>query len=129
MENLYETIALEETEKALVIHVLPQRVFLSIADKFKEEVKTILDNNPQNLIINLSRVNVMNSSGLGVLILARDRMLKKGGKLILCGLRSVMKEIFNRMQLEIFFTFADDVEIALGMLNGENKNPCMDTGL
>ncbi|MBN2355966.1 STAS domain-containing protein [candidate division KSB1 bacterium] len=108
----YQTIAVEQLDKILVIRVLERRIFLKIADNFKEEITKCIENDVENLIIDLSQVNVMNSSGLGVLILARDKMLKQGGKLILCGLRSVMTEIFNRMHLNAFFTITDDIEKA-----------------
>lgn len=121
MQHLFTTIAIEEKGNTLVIHVLEQRLSLTIADKFKEEVTNVLELKYSNLIIDLSRVNVINSSGLGVLILARDRMLKKGGKLIICGLRPVMKEIFTRMNLEVFFDIAENVEEALQMVSGNKK--------
>lgn len=113
----FQTIALEQMDTILVIRVLERRIFLKIADQFKEEMVRAMENGSQHLIIDLSLVNVMNSSGLGVLILARDRVLKKGGKLILTGLRSVMTEIFRRMHLNVFFTIAEDITSASKLIS------------
>jgi len=96
-----------------IISVLEKRIFLDLTEKFKDEVIHIFEKGAKNIIFDLGNVNVMNSSGLGVLILARDKIEKKGGKIVICGLLPLMKEIFDRMQFSSFFTVVDDLEEAL----------------
>jgi len=51
----------------------------------------------------MSNVEVINSSGLGVLILLYDKQKKNEGKLVLCGLSMLLQEIFERMRLHTLF--------------------------
>lgn len=106
-------LSIEVLDEVTVALVQEHRVFLKITDQFREEVIGIIDAGVQKLVIDLSKVNVMNSSGLGVLILARDMLQKKGGMIVLCGLLPMMKEIFTRMHLDSFFTITQDKESAL----------------
>jgi anti-sigma B factor antagonist len=109
----YNTISVENIRDITIIKVLERRVFLKISDQFRDEVVRIIDGGATRVIIDLSTVHVMNSSGLGVLILARDMLQKKGGKIILCGLLKVMEEIFSRMHLDNFFEICKNVTEAM----------------
>ena len=66
------------------------------AAKFKDEVIPQLENNNlMCLLLNLSKVKFIDSTGLGA-ILGRYRVLeKKGGKVILVGLKPQVKRIFS----------------------------------
>lgn len=112
----YATVSVEIGEGITVIRVLPQRVFLKTSEQFREEIIRVLDGDALKVIIDLSRVNMMNSAGLGVLILARDKMLKRGGTLVVCGLLNMMQEIFARMHLDSYFMLRPDCETALADL-------------
>ena len=100
-----------------VIRVLEKRIFLDLTEKFKDEVIHIIEKGAQNIVFDLGNVNVMNSSGLGVLILARDKIEKKKGKIAICCLLPLMREIFDRMQFSSFFDVTDDLEGALALFS------------
>jgi anti-sigma B factor antagonist len=117
----YNTIAVENIGDITIIKVLERRVFLKISDQFRDEVVHLIDSGANRVIIDLSNVHVMNSSGLGVLILARDMLQKKGGKIILCGLLKVMEEIFSRMHLDNFFTICKNVSEAVEAIGEGQK--------
>ena len=85
---------------------------MDITDRFREEMLACLDAKIDRYIIDLSAVNIMNSTAIGVLLLARDRLLKMNGKLVICGLQSLMSEVFYRMQLQSFFTVTQTLEEA-----------------
>ncbi len=112
-------LSLEAMDDITYVQVQEHRVFLKITDQFREEVIRIIDAGTHKLIIDLSKVNVMNSSGLGVLILARDMMQKKNGVIVLCGLLPMMQEIFTRMHLDSFFNITSDKDAALSMLKNK----------
>lgn len=109
----FSTLAVQAVEDITIVRVLEHRIFLKIADHFRDEIVQLIEGGAQKVIVDLSTVNVMNSSGLGVLILARDMLLKKGGVILLCGLVNIMKEIFTRMHLDDFFTIYPDCQTAL----------------
>jgi anti-anti-sigma factor len=112
----YKTIQMTQKQDVTIIHVTERRIFLHIADDFRNEVLSIIDNGVPKVIIDLNDVNVMNSSGLGVLMLVRDRIDKQKGRLVLCGLQPIMSEIFYRMHLDTFFTIAGDQDEAFQKL-------------
>ena len=97
-----------------IIKVKERRIFLKTADEFKKELMDVIDEGITHMIIDLAEVSVMNSSGLGVLMLARDKIHGREGKLIICGLHSMMAEIFHRMGFDTFFNISHDCESALG---------------
>jgi len=96
-----------------IVEVKERRIFLKTSDEFKTELTELLDEGITQLIIDLSGVNVMNSAGLGVLMLARDKINVRQGKLVICGLHSVMAEIFHRMGFDTFFNITEDCASAL----------------
>ena len=72
----FKTIKIEERENRVVVTILEKRIYLGITDIFREEMLAVLENKLNELIINLENVAVMNSAGLGVLIMARDKIKK-----------------------------------------------------
>ena len=117
----FSTIEVASKGDVNIITVKERRIFLQIAEAFREELVTFIDQGANRLIIDLSRVSVMNSSGLGVLILARDKLRKRNGKIVLCGMQHVMAEIFSRMHLDSFFAIVPDLEGAIRLLQEEAK--------
>ena len=109
----YKTIKVAVEGDVTVIHILERRIFLHITDEFRDEVMSVVDSGIDKLVIDLSAVNVMNSSGLGVMMLVRDKMEKRKGTLVVCGLQPIMSEIFSRMHLDTFFEIAPDTTAAL----------------
>jgi anti-sigma B factor antagonist len=110
---LYKTIEVTKKQNITIIHIIERRIFLQITDDFRNEVLSVIDEGVEKVIIDLSAVNVMNSSGLGVLMLVRDKMEKHKGILVLCGLQPIMAEIFTRMHLDTFFKVYQDQDEAL----------------
>ena len=108
----YETIEVKKKKTYLIVRVVRKRVFLDIAEKFKIELIPLIEKHNKNVIINLEKVEIMNSSGLGVLILARDILSAKDCKVTICGVKTVMHEIFWRMRLDLLFKICESEEEA-----------------
>lgn len=101
-----------------IITVLEKRIFLDTSDKFKQDLLKVLEGGAKNVVFDLSHVKIMNSSGLGVLILARDRLKDRGGQMAVCNLQPLMEEIFERMQFHAFFQVKKTLEEALKAVSG-----------
>lgn len=54
------------------------------ASKYLEEIKSLIDQGKTNVVVDLSKVNFMNSSGLGVLITSLTSLRNAGGDLKIC---------------------------------------------
>lgn len=109
----YKTISIENHQGKKVVKVLERRIYLGITDVFREEVQELLQDDFKELIFDMQNVSVMNSSGLGVLIMARDELSRRGGKVKIANLQPLMQEIFTRMRLDTLFPLFKSIEDAL----------------
>jgi len=69
-----------------------------------------------SLVLDLSRVEVINSSSLGTLLSLHRRLSRSGRRLILCKARLATKCIFRIAGLDAIFDFAEDKTEALSIL-------------
>jgi anti-sigma B factor antagonist len=113
----FKTISVSIRDNIDIVTVIERRVFMQITDTFREELVSVVEKGIDRLIIDLSQVSIMNSSAIGVLILARDKLKKRNGGVILCGMQHLLAEIFSRMHLDSFFKVAPDIESALILVN------------
>ncbi len=105
MEN--PLLSVKQTPDATLVQVHVKKLYQNVVGRFQEEMIAIVERGDRNLVVNLAEVDVMNSSGLGVLILVWDRLKKEGGKVVVAGLRPLMHELFIRMHLDTLFTLVD----------------------
>lgn len=68
---------------------------------------------PERLIINLTEVSYMDSSGIGTLVEILRRLNGFGGKLMLCGLNERVHGVFEITRLNKFFKIFETEEEAL----------------
>jgi anti-anti-sigma factor len=75
------------------------------------------------VVVDLSKLTYMSSVGYGPLITLRSRVRADGGRLVLCGLSGVVKEVFEATRLLInpnspksLFEFTDTADQAVALL-------------
>jgi anti-anti-sigma factor len=71
-------------------------VTAQLRDVIRDTVTTL---QPKLLVINLESVSFIDSSGLGLLVAARNSVDKNSGKLHLCGLPPQVKKTFDQTNL------------------------------
>ncbi len=69
-----------------------------------------------SLVLDLSRVEIINSPSLGTLLILHRLLSRRGHRLILCKTRLATKCIFRVAGLDVVFDFADNKAEALGLL-------------
>ena len=91
---------------------LEGRMDLNSSSQLKERIKDYLSEGKTNIILDLSDVNFINSSGLGTLvsILKDVRMVK--GRMVLCKLARYVQEVFEITQLSNIFEIYPTAEEA-----------------
>jgi anti-sigma B factor antagonist len=67
---------------------------------------------PRRLIVDLSQVGHMDSSGVGTLVYLKRELERAGGKIVLAGLQERVRSVLEITQLERFFTIAATVDEA-----------------
>jgi len=76
-------------------------------------VAGFVDRNYDKLLIDLSKVNYMNSTAIGVLVSAQTTYSKKGWQVKLCGLNKNISNIFVITKLTLVFDVFDTREEAI----------------
>jgi len=61
------------------------------------------------MLLDLARVAYMDSSGIGTLVYVKRELERNGGRLILIGLTSQVRSLFQVTQLERFFTIVSSL--------------------
>lgn len=83
-------------------------------EQIGEDLYDLVDRKARRkLILDFSKVQLLSSSALGVLITLRKKAEQIKGQVIICGLRKDLKKVFKITKLEKLFTFCDDEEQAL----------------
>ncbi len=64
------------------------------------------------LLVDLSEVNYMDSSGVGTLVYVKREIERAGGRITLCGLQPRVRSVFEITHLDKFFTIVGSVDEA-----------------
>jgi len=110
---MYKTIKVTEKNGVTIVEILERRIYLTVTEIFKEELLSIIEQGKYKIILNLKNVAVMNSAGLGVVILSRDILNRKNGAIKLTNLQPLLQDIFSRMKLDTLFELYPTPEDAL----------------
>jgi anti-sigma B factor antagonist len=74
---------------------------------------SMINRKPKKLVVDLSQVSYIDSSGLAVLIEAMQNVERYGGKFHLAGLQDGVKPIFEIARLDQVFRIFSDADAAL----------------
>jgi anti-sigma B factor antagonist len=82
-------------------------------DKFKGEIQSLVDEGHKNVILDLSGVPWINSTGLGILITGYHSVKAAEGSMKICNVKERVLSIFYISQLENIFDVYETREEAL----------------
>lgn len=88
---------------ALVIAVKESRIDAAVAIEFKETVRAAAEESGNPVILDLSRVTFLDSSGLGAVV-AVMKLLGSGRPLELAGLTPAVAKVFRLTRMDSVFT-------------------------
>lgn len=86
---------------------------VQITDDLKALNEAVSNRNDCDVIIDFSKVEIINSSNISNLLILRDLLESKGRKLILCNVGTITKCIFVVAGLAEIFNFIEDKTTAL----------------
>lgn len=78
-----------------------------------EKLHELIDEGKKNIVVDLSRVEIMNSSGLGMLIGALTTMRNSGGDLRIANPSPKIEELLSMTQLDTVFQNFDSTDKAV----------------
>jgi anti-sigma B factor antagonist len=99
-------------DKAAVVHVSGD-VDLSRSSDFQQSLLAVMDRKPERVVIDLSGVPYMDSSGVASLVKLLSRTRKAGAQLCLVALQQRVRSIFEITRLDTVFDLYDTVDEAL----------------
>jgi anti-sigma B factor antagonist len=84
----------------------------SRSPEVRQQLLALLEQKPSRLVVDLTGVPYMDSSGVATLVEALQVQRRRGGKLVLCGLQPKVRGIFDIARLSTVFAITDDLEAA-----------------
>jgi anti-sigma B factor antagonist len=98
-----------------IISVDADRIDAAIAIEFKDNMRAQTDAGPKTVILDLSQVNFIDSSGLGAIVAAMKYM-GQDRKLILAGLNPNVDKVFRLTRMDSVFSLFATLDGALDEL-------------
>jgi anti-sigma B factor antagonist len=98
----------EVQQEGSVVIVRPgQDIVSTMVPGFKQELTDLLANGPQEMRLDLSGVEMMDSIGIGLLIAIHNSMRKNGGKLVIQNPSVNISKLFRSMRLDQHFQMSE----------------------
>jgi anti-sigma B factor antagonist len=89
------------------------------AELFYNKVKTLVDVGQRKIVLDLSGVKLMNSSGLGILIKSLKPVKESGGDFHLANISEKIDSLFMITKLYTVFSTFDTVDSAIAAFQGK----------
>ena len=105
-------------EGNVVVVDLQGRMAMGEVEDFRNKWSEAMASGSKHLIINLSKVTMMDSSGIGTMIRCHSAISATGGTIRLVGANSTVRQAFKVTRLDRVFAFYDDEASALAAANG-----------
>jgi anti-sigma B factor antagonist len=113
------SLEFENRDHILITHFLIDKVEASIAEDTKDRLLKKIQEGYSKVILNLERVNFIDSSGLGVIISVLKN-LGQDGQLVVCHVNEAIMSLFRLTRMNRFFTICSDTEEAVNILSMAN---------
>jgi len=104
----------EKIGDVLVVKPLEKRMEASVALDFKEKIAGFINDGNDFIVLDLSAVDFIDSSGLGAIV-SILKMLGRRGDLVISGVRQTVMSMFKLTRMDrVFRMFPDRVEAVDG---------------
>jgi anti-sigma B factor antagonist len=100
----------------LVAKVLECRIAVDVSPRLKQKLTEYVAKGNRNIVLDLSDVSFIDSSGLGALI-ASLKVIGNDGELVLCGTRDTVNSMFKLTRMNKVFRMFDTAEHAIAALS------------
>jgi anti-sigma B factor antagonist len=94
-----------------IITVEADRIDAAVAIQFKDRMRETLGNTTGRCVLNLEKVDFIDSSGLGAIVAAM-KLMPKGAKLELAGLTPAVDKVFRMTRMDSIFQIHPSADAA-----------------
>lgn len=102
----------EQIGEITIITPTSDRLDAAQAVRFKEDLKKVVDDGADHLILDLSHISFLDSSGLGALV-AHLKHMGPERTFSLCGLTGAVEKVFKLTRMDTVFSIYADRKLAL----------------
>jgi anti-sigma B factor antagonist len=102
----------QHVKDVLVIHAAQDRIDAACAIQFKDGMRDLTQSAPGRVVLDMSQVAFIDSSGLGAIVAAM-KALGPGRKLELAGLTQTVQKVFRLTRMDTIFQIHDGLPMAL----------------
>jgi anti-sigma B factor antagonist len=99
-------------DRSARVVTLQGEVDLRSSPKLRDDLLQMIEEKPQRLILDLTNVGYMDSSGVGTLVEIKRRIEQQRGKLVLVGPQARVRSVFEITRLDRFFTIVNGLNEA-----------------
>jgi anti-sigma B factor antagonist len=99
----------------LLIKIEEQRIDASVAVQFKDAIRDATSDGPGRVVLDMSQVEFLDSSGLGAVVAAM-KLLGSDRKLDLLNLTPTVDKVFRLTRMDTVFRIFEDETAAFGSM-------------
>jgi anti-sigma B factor antagonist len=107
-----------QEQEAMVIRPLEKRLDSFVAEELKTHMKNIVHNGQLQIVLDLSDVEFIDSSGLGAIIAAMIA-LRPQGRLMVCNVGDNVLTLFRLTRIDRVIPIMDNADEALRAMSSE----------
>jgi anti-sigma B factor antagonist len=85
----------EDRKADAVVLALSGKLDATTAKALEERIIGLINSGTQRLVVDLSQLEYVSSSGLRVFLLSAKRLQATDGKIVLCGLQDNVRQVFD----------------------------------
>lgn len=108
---------IEQLADIIIIHFIGSMLDKSEADDLLTSIDESLEKGNNKFIVNLSKIDYMNSSGLGILINILTKSRNKYGELVVCEIPEKVIKLLVTSKLQNIFQTTESQELAIEKLS------------
>ena len=108
------TTQVRKSGQAAILTVEGKLSIGAAVDDFRDKWDTAIAQGAHDIIVNLSKVPIIDSSAIGSMIRCHSMIGDKGGKLKVVGAHEIVRQAFKMTRLDSVFEFYDNEAAALG---------------
>ncbi|MCG6141157.1 anti-sigma factor antagonist [Leptospira bourretii] len=95
-------------------------------EEFESIFAKLIEPNPSIVSIDMSRLDYIDSSGIGSLIKSLNSLKNKKGKLILVGMKPMIMNVFKLAKLDMFFEIMNEMDFRAKYISDDDTDSEID---
>lgn len=95
-------------------------------EEFESIFNKLIESSPNLVSIEMSRLDYIDSSGIGSLIKSLNSLKNKKGKLLLVGMKPMIQNVFKLAKLDMFFEIMSSADFQQRYVDGNSDDSDID---